>query len=128
MDGGKVETAVFHAQCRARLGRWLVERLHFKPTEILVRKALGFRPEQAKECLGLTVAGENRDRLPRRYVIRAYRAFEYALVSEGRLAKLLRADRVSARQMMATVVAAIDSDAGGQYIPIVCDFAEPLVK
>ena len=45
LDGEKVEAAVFHAQCRARLGRWLLDRLHFKPTEMLVRKALGLSRE-----------------------------------------------------------------------------------
>lgn len=91
-------------------------------------KGRGFRPEQAKEALGLASVGDNRDLLPRRYVLLAYRAFEHALVSEGRLAKLLRTDRVSARQMIERVAAAIDSDAGGEYLPVMCDFADPLVK
>ena len=45
MDGGKVDVVAFHAECRARVGRWLVDRLHFKPTEMLVRKAHGLDRE-----------------------------------------------------------------------------------
>ncbi len=45
MDGGKVDAAAFRAECQARLGRWLVDRLHFKPTEMLVRKAHGLDRE-----------------------------------------------------------------------------------
>ncbi len=91
-------------------------------------KGRGFRPDQAKESLGLAANGDNRERLPRRYILLACRAFEHALVSEGRLAKMLRVDRVSARQMVERVSGAIDSDIDGEYFPVICDFAEPLVK
>ena len=50
LDGAKVETAAFRAQCRARLARWLVDRLHFKPTEMLVRKARGLDREHMAAC------------------------------------------------------------------------------
>ena len=41
MEEGTATTAgQFQEQCLARLARWLLDRLHFKPTETEVRKAL----------------------------------------------------------------------------------------
>ena len=91
-------------------------------------KSKGFRPDQAKATLGMTGTNEDRDPLPQRYVLLAHRAFEHALVSEGQVAKILRLDRVSARLMLEKVAGTIDSDAGGEYVPLMCDFAAPLVN
>ena len=91
-------------------------------------KTNGFRPDQAKVTLGMSSTSENRDPLPQRYILLAYRAFDSALVSEGRLAKMLRTDRVSARLMLEKVAGTIDSNTGGEYFPLMCDFAAPLVN
>lgn len=42
--------------------------------------------------------------------------------------KILRANRVSARLVLEKVAGTIDSNTGGEYIPLMCDFAAPLVN
>ncbi len=91
-------------------------------------KDKGFRPEQAKASLGLGELPGDRNRLPRRYVLLASRAYRAERLSEGQLAKKLRVDRVSARMMMEEVEGVIDDQTGGEYFGLVCDFAEPLVN
>jgi Zn-dependent peptidase ImmA (M78 family) len=57
----------------------------------------GFKPEAAREMLGLARVEPELPRLPYRFEVLAVQAFVAEELSEGRLARLLRLDRVAAR-------------------------------
>ena len=59
-----------------------------------------FKPRQAEKLLGLDKAARSSDELPRRYLTLAVMAYENGDLSEGQLAKFLRADRVTARLLV----------------------------
>ncbi|HWM25779.1 MAG TPA: XRE family transcriptional regulator [Chthoniobacterales bacterium] len=90
-------------------------------------KERGFRPDFARAALGLPPAADNRDLLPRRYLLLARRAYEEGLISEGQLAKKLRQDRLSARLTIEKLDGLIDAHTENGYQPLVVDFAERLV-
>ncbi|HYJ06798.1 MAG TPA: XRE family transcriptional regulator [Chthoniobacterales bacterium] len=90
-------------------------------------KERGFRPDLARATLGLAPVADNRDLLPRRYLLLARRAYEEGLISEGQLAKKLRQDRVSARLTIEKLNGLIDAHTESGYQPLVVDFAERLV-
>jgi Zn-dependent peptidase ImmA (M78 family) len=64
-------------------------------------KSRGFSPKKARERLGLEDAGgEPPELLPERYRQLAVRAFQQDLITEGQLAKFLRVDRLTAREIV----------------------------
>jgi len=76
-----------------------------------LREKRGFKPEQAKEALGLDY-GARQPMLPLRYRLLAASAYvNKELLTEGQLAKKLRVDRVSARIELESLRAMSD-DAG----------------
>lgn len=62
----------------------------------------GFAVEEGRALLGLPARGADDRLLPRRYCLLALSAFADGLLSEERLARLLREDRVTARALVAT--------------------------
>jgi Zn-dependent peptidase ImmA (M78 family)/transcriptional regulator with XRE-family HTH domain len=60
----------------------------------------GFKVRDAQQRLGLEPVTEQDSVLPWRYVCHAAEAFQREQISEGRLAKYLRVDRVTARAMV----------------------------
>ena len=60
----------------------------------------GFKVREAQEQLGWVPQAHDDGSLPIRYQLLAIRAFEEGKLSEGELANLLRADRVSARRIV----------------------------
>jgi Zn-dependent peptidase ImmA (M78 family)/transcriptional regulator with XRE-family HTH domain len=63
----------------------------------------GFRPRRAQQLLGIDANPPEKSLLPRRYLNLAVMAYEKELLSEGQLAKFLRSDRVSARELVERV-------------------------
>ena len=103
-----------------------LKRLPFGTWDSL--KARGLRPDQARVVLGLDVASENRQMLPHRYLMLAKRAYDAGLLSQGQLAKKLRTDRVSARQIVERMDNLIDDKTGSGYEPLELDLASPVVE
>jgi Zn-dependent peptidase ImmA (M78 family)/transcriptional regulator with XRE-family HTH domain len=60
----------------------------------------GFKVDVGRAALDLSPRVPDNSLLPRRYRVLALQAFTEGLLSEGRLARLLRTDRVAARQMV----------------------------
>ena len=60
----------------------------------------GFKVREAQAQLGLTRRSHSDRVLPHRYQLLAVRAYEEEKLTEGELARLLRADRVSARRIV----------------------------
>ena len=63
-------------------------------------EADGFRPRRAQQLLGIDANPPEKSLLPQRYLNLAVLAYDKELLSEGQLAKLLRTDRVSARDLV----------------------------
>ena len=64
----------------------------------------GFRPRRAQQLLGIEANPSEEQLLPQRYLNLAVMAYEKELLSEGQLAKMLRADRVSTRALVEQVL------------------------
>lgn len=77
----------------------------------LVRR--GFKVHDARARIGLPVTARDEDVLPRRAQYLAVEAYVDGELSEGRLARLLRADRVSARELVRLLTASRDVASGG---------------
>ncbi|MEM7599971.1 MAG: XRE family transcriptional regulator [Verrucomicrobiota bacterium] len=93
-----------------------------------LRADRGFKPEKAKEVLGLTQETWQ-PALPLRYRLLAMRAYKDERITEAQFAKKLRLDRVSARLELEALESLID-DAGGLeqdvFTPIEVDVSELL--
>jgi Zn-dependent peptidase ImmA (M78 family)/DNA-binding XRE family transcriptional regulator len=75
---------------------------------------LGFKPNQVKAELELPArSSEGEDIYPERYKFLAVHAYKRGLVSEGRLARYLRTDRVSAREIVAECLTRLETQADG---------------
>jgi len=62
-------------------------------------KASGLRPDAARlELGGSSVEHETSEPVPSRFRTLAVQAFQQALIGEGELARLLRVDRIRARE------------------------------
>ena len=60
----------------------------------------GFKPRRAQQLLGIDPNPTEQYELPRRFLNLAVMAYEQELISEGQLARLLRSDRVSSRELV----------------------------
>lgn len=79
---------------------WLEQLKLVKPDTWDKLKDRGFRPSEARKKLGLTAEPKRLQALPIRYKALAVRAYRSEQLSEGQLARLLRTDRVGAREIV----------------------------
>jgi Zn-dependent peptidase ImmA (M78 family)/DNA-binding XRE family transcriptional regulator len=92
-------------------------------------KARGLKPEQARAALGLSSHDSGKPPLlPQRYLFLAKEAYEEGLLSEGQLARKLRADRVSARVMLEELDDRIEDKTGANYHQLHLDLAQPVLE
>lgn len=87
-------------------------------------KSGGFKVRDAQQKLGLLPIPARNQLMPLRYQYLAIEAYDRALITEGRLARYLRIDRIDARQITETLreqSSGFDNDA-----PIGLDLAQPL--
>lgn len=73
----------------------------------------GFRVEEARDLVGLARQPADRELLPLRHRYLAAEAYLRGILSEGQLARLLRLDRLAARDLVAHLTASADVDAHG---------------
>ncbi len=79
--------------------------------EVLMER--GFKPGTARQLLGLPIRPPSEDPFPERYRFLAVQAYIQAAISEGQLARFLRTDRVTAREMVDATLTSRDLDADG---------------
>jgi Zn-dependent peptidase ImmA (M78 family) len=80
--------------------------------EVLTER--GFKPGAARQLLGLPTHPSAEDPFPERYRHLAVQAYLREAISEGQLARFLRTDRVSAREIVDASLTSRDLDAQGQ--------------
>jgi Zn-dependent peptidase ImmA (M78 family)/DNA-binding XRE family transcriptional regulator len=73
----------------------------------------GFKPGAARQLLGLPTRPVSEDPFPERYRHLAVRAYIREAISEGQLARFLRTDRVTAREMVEATLTSRDLDEQG---------------
>ena len=83
----------------------------------------GFKAREAQDHLGLPPQARDDRLLPLRYEFLAARAYEEGSLTEGELARLLRADRVSARQTVQKLSSALHVLDGGQVTSLPIELA-----
>jgi Zn-dependent peptidase ImmA (M78 family) len=89
----------------------------------------GFKPNAAKADLEIPVAtSEGEDPYPERYKLLAVQAYQRGLISEGRLAKYLRTDRVTARGIVAESLTRLETQPDGQPAYVQMPFEVSLLK
>jgi Zn-dependent peptidase ImmA (M78 family)/DNA-binding XRE family transcriptional regulator len=88
----------------------------------------GFKPRKAQELLGIKANPEEKYLLPKRYLNLAVMAYDKELLSEGQLARFLRADRVSSRVLLEELSRRFNSEAPDDegYNSFELDLALPL--
>jgi Zn-dependent peptidase ImmA (M78 family)/DNA-binding XRE family transcriptional regulator len=74
----------------------------------------GFKPGATRRLLGIEPRSTKEDPVPERYRYLAVQAYIKEEISEGRLAKLLRTDRVSAREIVDATLTSRDLDQDGK--------------
>jgi Zn-dependent peptidase ImmA (M78 family)/DNA-binding XRE family transcriptional regulator len=99
---------------RIRTGSW--DRL----------KSGGFKPDKARETLGLLRPERKHAAWPVRYLLLAKAAFEKGELSESQLARKLRTDILSAREMMEELDSVVVASEGEEFEVIPVDFASPV--
>lgn len=77
-------------------------------------RARGFKPGTARRLLGLEPPPSHEAPYPERYRHLAVQAYVRELISEGVLARFLRTDRVSAREIVEAAQTSRDLDDSGQ--------------
>jgi Zn-dependent peptidase ImmA (M78 family)/transcriptional regulator with XRE-family HTH domain len=73
----------------------------------------GFKPGAARRLLGLPARAPSEDSFPERYRYLAVQAYIQEAISEGQLARFLRTDRVTAREIVEATLTSRDLDAEG---------------
>ena len=99
---------------RIRTGSW--DRL----------KSGGFKPDKARETLGLLRPERKHAAWPVRYLLLAKAAFEKGELSESQLAKKLHTDILSAREMMEELDSVVVAGEGEGFEVIRVDLASPV--
>lgn len=88
-----------------------LEEMRLIPSGIGERlQARGFKVKEAQDQLGLEAIAEPTDQLPLRYTKLAVEAYAQAAISEGELARYLRTDILTAREMAAAYQEQLRSD------------------
>lgn len=89
-------------------------------------KAGDFKPDKARQALGLLRSDKRHSAWPVRYLLLAKAAFEKGELSENQLAKKLRTDIVSAREIMQELDSLVVSEEGEEFSIIPVDLASPV--
>jgi len=95
----------------------------------ILRQALkpgDFKPDKARQALGLLRSAKRHAEWPVRYLLLAKAAYEKGELSENQLAKKLRADIVSAREIMDELDSLVISEEGEDFSIIPVDLASPV--
>jgi Zn-dependent peptidase ImmA (M78 family) len=92
-------------------------------------KNSGLKPEAAHQDIGEAPVGdEGSDAVPARFRSLAVQAFQQDLIGEGELAKLLRVDRIRARELVQETQAVSDVTDGGESGQLFLPFERSLVN
>jgi Zn-dependent peptidase ImmA (M78 family)/DNA-binding XRE family transcriptional regulator len=86
----------------------------------------GFKVQHAQALLGIDVTSMAVELLPQRYVDLAISAFQAGQISEGQLAKYLRASRLAARELVEVSELRIHSEDNGSFTTFTPDLAQAL--
>ena len=89
-------------------------------------KAGDFKPDKARQALGLLRADKRHSEWPIRYLLLAKSAFEKGELSETQLAKKLRTDIVGAREIMDELDNLVVADNGEEFSIIPVNLASPV--
>jgi Zn-dependent peptidase ImmA (M78 family)/DNA-binding XRE family transcriptional regulator len=104
-----------------------LEELRLLPTGTWDRlRDAGFKPDAARQLADLPPVGPELAHLPTRYRALAVQAFATGTISEGRLARFLRTDRVSARRQVEELAGTRFYD-GSDWKQLSIDLAAELV-
>ena len=89
-------------------------------------RAGDFKPDKARQALGLLRSDKRHAAWPVRYLLLAKAAYEKGELSENQLAKKLRTDIVSAREIMDELDSLVVSEEGEEFSIIPVDLASPV--
>ena len=89
-------------------------------------KAGDFKPDKARQALGLLRSDKRHAEWPARYLLLAKAAFEKGDLSENQLAKKFRTDIVSSREIMEELDSLVVSEEGEELSIIPVDLASPV--
>ena len=89
-------------------------------------RAGDFKPDKARQALGLLRSDKRHAQWPVRYLLLAKAAFEKGELSENQLAKKFRTDIVSAREIMEELDSLVVSEEGEEFSIIPVDLASPV--
>jgi Zn-dependent peptidase ImmA (M78 family)/DNA-binding XRE family transcriptional regulator len=89
-------------------------------------KAGDFKPDKARQVLGLLRSDRRHSKWPSRYLLLAKAALEMGELSESQVAKKLRTDIVSAREIMQELDSLVVYEEGEQFSVIPVDLASPV--
>jgi Zn-dependent peptidase ImmA (M78 family) len=89
-------------------------------------KTGGFKPDKARQTLGLLRPERKHSQWPVRYLLLAKAAFEKAELSESQLAKKLRTDILSARETMEELDSLVVSSEGEEFEIVPVDLGSPV--
>jgi Zn-dependent peptidase ImmA (M78 family)/DNA-binding XRE family transcriptional regulator len=89
-------------------------------------KAGDFKPDKARQALGLLRSDKRHAAWPVRYLLLAKAAYEKGELSENQLVKKLRTDIVSARQIMEELDSLVVSEEGEEFSIIPVDLESPV--
>jgi Zn-dependent peptidase ImmA (M78 family)/transcriptional regulator with XRE-family HTH domain len=89
-------------------------------------RAGDFKPDKARQALGLLRSDKRHSAWPGRYLLLAKAAFEKGEISENQLAKKLRVDIVSAREIMQELDSLVVSEEGEAFSIIPVDLESPV--
>jgi len=89
-------------------------------------KAGDFKPDKSRQALGLLRSAKRHAEWPVRYLLLAKAAYEKGELSENQLAKKLRTDIVSAREIMDELDSLVISEEGEDFSIIPVDLASPV--
>jgi Zn-dependent peptidase ImmA (M78 family)/transcriptional regulator with XRE-family HTH domain len=104
-----------------------LEELRLLPTGTWDRlKNAGFKVREAQALLGLPAHPEEEPQLPLRYQYLAVEAYQRGELSEGRFARYLRADRIEARRIAASLVTRPEMDDEGAVRALPLDLSGAL--
>jgi Zn-dependent peptidase ImmA (M78 family) len=106
---------------------WRLENLKRIPSGSWDRLRAGdFKPDKARQTLGLLRADRRHSEWPVRYLLLTKAAYEKGELSENQLARKLRKDIVGAREIMEELESLVVSEEGEEFSVIPVDLASPL--